>query len=124
MLFYGLVSYTMPLLLGAAYQQLSAEALHEAVRSPNIYLITADGAASAADHTGVSRVIEESWLPEQWAKKCTGYADSYLKVSGGVWSVCVRNDNPGAILPTFSVFGWQVPQLPDEIKGEAKLRIR
>ncbi|WP_198650002.1 TadE/TadG family type IV pilus assembly protein [Zobellella maritima] len=124
LLFYGLVGYTVPLLLGAAYQQLSAEALHEAVRRPDIYMVTAENSASAANHTGVSRVIEESWLPEKWAKKCAGYTDSYLKVSGNEWSVCIRNDDPAAILPTFSVFGWQVPQLPDEIKGEARLRIR
>lgn len=123
-LFYGLVGYTVPLILGAAYQQLSAEALHEAVRNPAIYMVTADNSASAAEHSEVRRVVEESWLPEKWAKKCNGYADSYLKISGNEWSVCIRNDKPDAILPTFSVFGWQVPPLPDEIKGEAKLRIR
>ncbi|WP_375057290.1 TadE family protein [Zobellella sp. DQSA1] len=130
-LFYGLVGYTIPLMLGAAYQQLSAEAVRQAVSTPNIYhyhVGTEDPRITAIKTNAelkAARVIEDSWLPPGWANRCDGYADSFLKISDdGEWSACVSHNKPSTIMPAISLLGWRIPQLPDEIRGEAKLRIR
>ena len=125
MLFYGLIGYTIPLLLGATYQQLAADGLREAVRSSGIYsLDTNDNEVFVGYQKSVQEVVEESWLPEKWAIYCENYGEHYLKVNDNLWSVCISNPEVKKILPVFRIFSWEVPKLPDEIKGEAKLRIR
>ena len=127
-LFYALIGYAIPLLLGAAYQQLAADGLREAVRQSDIYRVTDENSARMINQAAVKKVIAESWLPDKWAKPCKGYNDedegNYLLVNGDEWSVCIQNDNPGAILPTFSILDFKIPVLPKAIIGEAKLRIR
>lgn len=131
-LFYGLVSYAIPLMLGAAYQQLSAEAVRQAVATPNIYHYQASSQdpriAAIKTHAELkaTQVIADSWLPPAWANNCGDYAGSFLKISGdgSEWSACVSHNTPSTIMPALSLLGWKIPQLPDEIRGEAKLRIR
>ncbi|MFP2769693.1 TadE/TadG family type IV pilus assembly protein [Oceanisphaera sp. KMM 10153] len=131
-LFYGLVSYAIPLMLGAAYQQLSAEAVRQAVATPNIYYYQASSedprvaAIKTNAELKATQVIVDSWIPPQWANNCSDYADSFLKISsdGSEWSACVSHNSPSTIMPELSLLGWKIPQLPDEIRGEAKLRIR
>lgn len=124
-LFYALIGYAIPLLLGAAYQQLAADGLREAVRSSSIYSIDFnDNPDLSAYQTEVTAVIAESWLPKKWAQTCTDYGNHYLKVDNNQWSVCLRNPEVKKILPVFKFFSWEVPSLPEEIKGEARLRIR
>ncbi|MCT7655143.1 hypothetical protein MBH78_11540 [Oceanimonas sp. NS1] len=127
-----MVSYTIPLMLGAAYQQLSAEALRQAVSSSDIYRYRAG--AEDPDVAGVAmeaekkaqEVIATSWLPPQWAHRCESYNEQLLKISGdgSQWSACIRHRQPASIMPSISLLGWKIPQLPDEIRGEASIRIR
>ncbi|TDW61414.1 TadE family protein [Oceanimonas baumannii] len=131
-LFYGIISYAIPLILGAAYQQLSAEVLRKSVSTSDIYLYRADTADDKIDNilieaeTLSQKIIADSWLPEKWTYRCEGYGDNVLSVSadGSEWKACVRHAKPTAIMPVISLLGFEIPQLPDEIKGEASLRIR
>ncbi|MBL1376610.1 TadE family protein [Zobellella iuensis] len=131
-LFYGLISYAIPLMLAAAYQQLSAEAVRQAVGTPNIYHYQADSedpriaAIKVNAEQKAMQVINDSWLPPGWANSCGDYSGGFLKVSGdgSEWSACVRHATPASIMPALSLLGWQIPQLPEEIRGEARLRIR
>ncbi|WP_242675179.1 TadE/TadG family type IV pilus assembly protein [Phytopseudomonas dryadis] len=119
MIFYGLVGYSIPFLLSATYQELATEALRDAVRSPHTRAPTPE--QLVLHQQRVQQSVRNAWLPEAWTQTCAGY-DGYLK-TGAVWSVCVRHANPRAIMPPFSILGWEVPQLPSEIRGEAKIRL-
>lgn len=122
-LFYGLVGYSMPLLLTATYQEVAADALREAIRHQDLQL--GDPILlQASQQVRVRQVIADSWLPADWFASCRGYPDGPLQVTGDLWSVCLRHDNPRSILPPLSLLGWEVPQLPEEIRGEASIRIR
>ena len=131
-LFYGIISYAIPLILGSVYQQLSAEVLRKSVNTSDIYLYRADSGDENIDDIlekaeALSRkIIADSWLPEKWAYRCEGYGDNVLAVSadGSEWKACVRHGQPSSIMPVISLLGFNLPQLPDEIKGEASLRIR
>ena len=129
-LFYGLIGYSIPLLLGATYQQLAADGLREAVRSSSIYSLDMNKNDELNRNMftnyqdNVKMVITESWLPDKWAQTCAGYDENYLKVADNQWSVCISNPEVKKILPAFKIFSWEIPSLPEEIKGEAKLRIR
>ncbi len=119
LILYGLIGYSVPFLLAATYQELATEALRDAVLSPETRSPTPE--QIVLHRQRVEQSIRNSWLPPAWAQPCQGY-DGYLK-TGAVWSVCVRHDDPESIMPPFSIFGWKVPQLPDEIRGEAKIRL-
>lgn len=119
MIFYGLVGYSIPFLLGATYQELATEALRDAIHSPDTRSPTPQ--QLALHQQRVLQTMRNSWLPQAWTQPCSGY-DGFLK-TGAVWSVCVRHASPESIMPPFSIFGWKVPQLPSEIRGEAKIRL-
>lgn len=119
LILYGLVGYSIPFLLGATYQELATEALRDAIRSPDTRAPSPEQIALYQQR--VQQSVRNSWLPQAWAQPCEGY-DGFLK-TGAVWSVCVRHDDPESIMPPFSILGWKVPQLPDEIRGEAKIRL-
>ncbi len=119
LIFYGLVGYSIPFLLSATYQELATEALRDAIRSPDTRAPTPE--QQALYQQRVLQTMRNSWLPEAWMQPCAGY-DGFLK-TGAQWSVCVRHDNPESIMPPFSIFGWKVPQLPSEIRGEATIRL-
>jgi len=119
LIFYGLVGYSIPFLLSATYQELATEALRDAIHSPDTRAPTPE--QLVLHQQRVLQTMRNSWLPQAWTRTCTGY-DGFLK-TGAVWSVCVRHDNPESIMPPFSIFGWKVPQLPSEIRGEAKIRL-
>ncbi|WP_019933224.1 TadE/TadG family type IV pilus assembly protein [Oceanimonas smirnovii] len=131
-LFYGIIGYAIPLILGAAYQQLSAEVLRNAVSTSDIYVYRAGTEEDDINNILLNaealsqQIIASSWLPEKWVYHCHGYADRVLSVSadGSEWKACLRHAEPTAIMPVISLLGVTVPQLPDEIKGEASLRIR
>lgn len=113
MLFYGMVTLAFPLILSATYEELSAEGLREAVtlrsRQPDIGQVD----------TAVKAVIKDTWLPAQWVQFCDGYPNSFLKVNGSVWSVCIGHNNPSSILPEINLLGFDIVKLPDKIRGEA-----
>ncbi|MEZ2745709.1 TadE family protein [Halopseudomonas bauzanensis] len=116
-IFYGMVGYFVPLLLSATYQELSSEALRQSISLRYSSLDTNDIQLQA------QRVIDESWLPETWAHTCEGYSNRYLKTDGNTWSVCVRHNSPASILMPISLFGLDLLRLPDEIRGEAAVRL-
>ncbi|SDH24259.1 TadE-like protein [Pseudomonas flavescens] len=119
LIFYGMVGYSIPFLLSATYQELATEALRDAIRSTDTRAPTAQQLATHQQR--VLQTMRNSWLPQAWTQTCSGY-DGFLK-TGAVWSVCVRHGNPESIMPALSIFGWKVPQLPSELRGEAKIRL-
>ena len=124
-LFYALIGYTMPFLLAATYQQLASEGVREAVRSSSIYSVDFNENPDLSVYqNGVEEVITQSWLPKKWAQTCADYGSYYLKVDNNQWSVCLRTAEVKKIVPVFKIFTWEIPSLPEEIKGEAHLRIR
>lgn len=127
MLFYGMVSLTFPLLLSATYQELSAEALREAVtlrstrlEPPSNSTIDPIDFKTQSIQNAVNSVISNSWLPEKWRESCSGYS-GYLKQNGTQWSVCISHNNPSSILPPITLFGLNIIKLPDSIQGEAAI---
>lgn len=117
MLFYGIVGYTMPLLLGASYQQLASDSLREG--------IAWQGHRYAADdkvQEHVKELIEQAWMPSEWAELCEG-EDNFLTIhqESGIWEVCLRHSQPNSIMPPINLMGWQFPQLPDQIVGFATM---
>lgn len=131
-IFYGMVGYFIPFLLVSSYEEIAADALASAVREPNYFAyeqmdVQQQQSYLQARNEITSRVVESSWIPPRWREPCSGYGGRYLKVdtsSGIVWSTCLRNSTPNSILPTLSLMGWEIPSLPDEIRGEAQLRVR
>lgn len=144
MLFYGMVSLTFPLLLRATYEELSSEALREAIAvhtvNQNTQVIPedpedpkpveADYTKKASDDLNnikeaVTSVLEESWLPPQWRQPCSsrGYDGDYFKreeKAGTIeWSVCIGHNNPASIIPQISLLGLDIIKLPDSISGRA-----
>lgn len=118
LLFYAMVGYSLPLLLSASYQEIAASALRDALATQQ------QGAADTPDPQRALDSIQRSWLPAAWAQPCEGYDSTFLKVNGGLWSVCVAHNNPEALFPAFSVFGVRIPALPDAIRGEASIQLR
>jgi hypothetical protein len=118
MLFYGIAGYFVPLLLGASYQQVAGDALREAVAMHFRPGEPIDLQAHVRQH------IHRSSIPESWLHTCPGYPDNgFLRMDGAQWQVCLRHAEPASLIPPFRIFGWQVPQLPDDIRGEAAMRL-
>ena len=113
MLFYGMLSLAFPLLLSATYEELSAEALREAIT------VRSRKTDNQKIESSVNLVIKGSWLPKQWAQYCDGYSSSFIKTNDPIWSVCISHNNPSSILPKISLLGFDIVNLPSEIHGEA-----
>ena len=111
--FYGMIGYFIPLLLSATYQELSSEALRQAIS------LRYSSLDSGEIQLEAKRVIDESWLPVAWANTCKNYSSGYLKIDGDTWSVCVSHNDPSSILTPISLFGVDLLPLPAEIRGEA-----
>lgn len=117
MVFYGAAGYTMPLLLSASYQEIAAKSLREAVR------LQAESLDDAGLQQSVRDVVDRSWPANTWAEPCAGYGEDFLLIAEEQWKVCLRT-NPESIIPVFTLFNWQVPALPDDIRAEAAIRLR
>ena len=122
MLFYGIISYVIPLLLLSSYNEISAEAVRASVLVPTNQ--------SAADYEvqveqTVQTVINESWLGTRnlsWRSSCAG--DKYVTLSANSITVCIAHTNPEQIIPPITLFGWTFPQLPEALIGEAIIQVR
>lgn len=113
-IFYGMIGYFIPLLLSASYQEIASEAVREAV------LHNYDSGGSDRRQELAREVVEDSWLPPDWAQSCDGYpAGGYLKETDIALDACVRHANPSSIIPQIPLFGLKFPPLPDEIRGQA-----
>ncbi|WP_297189364.1 TadE family protein [uncultured Porticoccus sp.] len=119
LLFYGMVGYTLPILLSATYQEIASEGLREAV---DLHFVAEHD--SEIDIPGyVRQLVEHSWIPSNWVETCSGFNESFLNRQEGIWRVCLRHSNPESIIPPLRFFDWQIPTLPNEIRGEAVIRI-
>lgn len=119
-LFYGIVGYTMPLLVSSSYQQLASDTLRESLAWRHYRQ------ESEANTQGyVANMIEEAWMPSSWAQICDGKTD-FLTIdqSTGIWQVCLRHPAPNTILPPIRLMGMEFPPLPDQIIGFATLHTR
>lgn len=118
LLFYGIIGYSAPLVLAASYQQVAADALREAIG------LHFEAAERFDAQESVLHFIDNTWLPDAWARPCDGYGENFLLVMDDTWSVCLRHERPEDIIPPFRIFGWRIPELPDQILGQASIRIR
>ncbi|CAN0010813.1 unnamed protein product [Ectocarpus sp. 12 AP-2014] len=119
-LFYGIVGYTMPLLLSASYQQLASDTLREGLVWKH-----SRQASDAETQAYVTTQVDEAWMPSAWAQPCEGRAQ-FLTIdsASGVWQVCLRHPAPNSILPPIKVMNFEFPKLPDQIVGNAILHTR
>ncbi|WP_018918273.1 TadE/TadG family type IV pilus assembly protein [Vreelandella zhanjiangensis] len=120
MLFYGIAGFSMPLLMSASYQQLASDTLREGLAWQH-YRHTSDTEVQ----TYVASLIEEAWMPSQWAQPCEGNSQFLnIEQASGIWQVCLRHPSPSSILPPIRLLGWEFPPLPDQIVGFAILHTR
>lgn len=119
-LLYGIVGYTMPLLLNASYQHVASDALQDGLTWKHYRQAT-----NAETQAYVANQISEAWMPAAWAQHCKDQAQ-FLTIdpATGVWEVCVRHPNPNSILPPIKLGELEFPQLPEQIVGRAMLHTR
>lgn len=144
---YAIIGYSLPLLLTLSFKQLSAEAARSAVRvSPDLQ----PGAYMARISRQIQDVVDSSWLPANWVEGgCPPPADEpgwtalpapagqsfghYRKIRSTPpgppryqLDVCVQRPygRKEAIIPTLSLFGVDIPALPQDARGETVLRGR
>ncbi|WGK61764.1 pilus assembly protein [Halopseudomonas sp. SMJS2] len=140
---YAIIAYSVPLLLTLTFNQLSADAARAVVK-----VDPAIGQARYAQ--AVSNVIksevESSWLPENWrgdgcdnppvntgltwVKLETPYGFLATESLGTVervqLHVCLQREynKDNAIIPILTVFGLDIPSLPQDESGNTTLRGR
>ncbi|MDQ7728168.1 TadE/TadG family type IV pilus assembly protein [Halomonas sp. SpR8] len=119
-LFYGIVGYTMPLLMSASYQQLASDSLREGL----VWKHNRQ-ASDAETQAYVTAQIDAAWMPSAWAQPCDGSVQ-FLTIdpSNGVWNVCLRHPAPNSILPPIKLMDIEFPKLPEQIVGSATLHTR
>ncbi|MDN7130810.1 pilus assembly protein [Halomonas sp. MC140] len=119
-LLYGIVGYTMPLLLSASYQQLASDSLREGIAWRH-YRQASDTETQAY----VATKISEAWMPSAWAQPCDG-KEQFLTIdqTTGIWQVCLRHPAPSSILPPIKLMDFEFPKLPEQIVGSATLHTR
>lgn len=114
-LLYGIVGYTMPLLLSASYQQLASDVLREAMVWQHRQQATD---AEVGTHIEARiRAASGSAVP------CQSKSVFFLAENDGLWKVCL-SPNPTAMLPPINLLGMQFPPLPEDIQITAALYTR
>lgn len=119
MLFYGIVGYTMPLLLSASYQQLASDTLREGLVWQRNRQTT-----DIETQNYIASRINEAWMPTNWALPCDAREQFLTIDQNGVWEVCLRHPAPNTILPPIKLIKLELPSLPEEIVGRAVLHTR
>ncbi|WP_232818225.1 TadE/TadG family type IV pilus assembly protein [Zobellella maritima] len=152
MVLYGIIAYSIPLLLELSFQQVSADAGRIAYR--------VDPARSQADYIKVvggevNKVVENSWLPESWRQgdcpvpaaaseynwqslPATASGDSYGHIALDnsdmldpryLLHTCIQrgyNQNGDAedraIIPIISLAGARIPSLPQDEQGKTIIK--
>ncbi len=117
LLFYGLVGYTIPLLLATTFQDLATNSLRDVVELRPYSDEDMDYKARVAAQ------VNRSWVPENWRQPCPDYQGHFLNNTGDIWRVCIQMDDPTRILPPLSLLGVSVPNLPKDIRAEAVIRL-
>jgi len=119
--FYGMISYVIPLLLLSSYNEISAEAVRASVLIP----VNHEDYPAQVRQT-VQAVIDESWLGSRnasWKDQCEGY-EGYVAFDTDRISVCIAHNAPEQIIPPITLFDWTFPQLPEALTGEASIQLR
>lgn len=133
-IFYAILAYSIPMLLVITYRHLSAEAIRAAVR-----VDPAQDNYPGKVIEEVNRVIDESWLPEDWRgggcpapdNNWLPYGDisfGYLaieqlnaNIESRTLYVCMEReyDQANAILPVIKLGAFSIPSLPGKLRGSA-----
>lgn len=125
--FYAIVGYFLPLMILSTYQEVADDALRAAIGKDVRRLDPASELPAELERAELRalRQIRTAWQPEAWAVPCSDYNGKFLRVSADlrVWSVCLRHAAPGTIMPQLSLLGVTIPALPDELRGEATIRL-
>ncbi|MCY1547981.1 hypothetical protein D9M68_840660 [compost metagenome] len=119
-IFYGVVGYTLPLLMLQSFNQASAEAVRRAVAvnpdAPNFLAL-----ATAAANTAIDQQL--AWLP---ASVRSNLPAPSVTLAGGVLTVSISypyQANP--VVPFLVLPGiGQVPRVPDVLTAQASLQVQ
>jgi len=113
--FYGLVSYTLPMLMLQSFNQASAEAVRRCVAlDPNSASYTTDVQNLA--HQVIGQQLQ--WMPAGDAQVTLG-ANKLLTVTINYPKTKLTNVLPMLVLPLIG----EVPRLPDRLRAEASLQL-
>lgn len=147
---YGILAYSLPLLLQLSFKQISADAARQAVRADPTLLESEYLSVVARE---AAQVIEDSWLPADWVSgNCPAPADGWTPLPATapygvlghyrligeqlqdrryIIDICLQRPynragaaNETAILPTLSLLGFDIPSLPSEADGNVVIRGR
>ncbi|MFF7062103.1 TadE/TadG family type IV pilus assembly protein [Pseudomonas sp. NPDC008258] len=120
--FYGLVSYTLPMLMLQSFNQASAEAVRRCVA------LDPDSASYSTDVQNLARQVisqQLQWMPSAFNfqaasdAQVTLGADKLLTVTINYPKTKLTNVLPMLVLPLIG----EVPQLPDRLRAEASLQL-
>lgn len=122
-LLYGIVGYTMPLLLSASYQQAASDALREALVWQHRQQATDEAVKEHIQDT--LAVTASSAVPcqDETQEQEKAYFFRVDEKQDGLWRVCL-SPGPATMLPPINLLGIEFPPLPEEIKVTAALYTR
>ncbi|NWL77525.1 pilus assembly protein TadE [Pseudomonas taiwanensis] len=118
-IFYGVVSYCLPLLMLQSFNEASAEAVRRAV---SINPESANYLALATTEANTAIIQKLAWLPASVRSNLP----PAVSLSGGVLTVRIAYPyNAKPLVPFLVLPGiGRVPQLPDELAAQSSLRIQ
>lgn len=122
--FYGVVSYSIPLLLMQTFNEVSAEAVRQAVAvDPTTAGTGYTALVKSTASTAVTTIMSKSWLPTS-----LGFNASYVSVTlaGNVLTVTISypSSHLNAVIPFLTLPGiGQVPNLPTSLTASSSLAL-
>lgn len=126
-LLYGIVGFTMPLLLSASYQQAASDALREALVWQHRQQATDEAVKEHVQDTlavtASSAVPCQDEAQDETQEQEKAYFFRVDEKQDGLWRVCL-SPSPATMLPPINLLGIEFPPLPEEIKVTAALYTR
>lgn len=142
---YAIIAYSIPLLLTLSFKQISADAARDAVRVSPAVEDYEDYLERISQQ--VYETVYSSWLPQNWRPDgCPTPASDWNELpshegkSFGHYrkvqlepltppryhlNICLQREyDKNPIIPTLTVFGFNIPSLPKDENGETFLRGR
>lgn len=147
MIVYAIIAYSIPLLLSLSFKHVSADAARAVVRvSPDLQTTE----YIARINQQVHEVVTDSWLPPDWVQGRCPQPDTeagwvalpsiegqsfghYRELRPALFSqpryhlnICLQREynKDNAIIPILTVFGLDIPSLPQDEGGNTTLRGR
>lgn len=118
-IFYILIIFSFPFLLSATYQQIASEILREAITIG----LSSDGNLIPAN-TAAALILDSSRLPTNWLIPCTDFIGFFrIDADAGTLTSCIRHPNPDTLFPRLTLPGFNLVNLPEEIRGEASIQL-